>query len=316
MKPLRYGIISTASIAGRFVQAVQATAHSQVVAVASRSITKAQTFASQYQISRAYGSYSQLYQDQDIDIVYIATINSTHAAEIRAALLAGKHVLCEKPLVLTTAEAEELFALAQTQGRFLMEAQKSVFLPVTNFLKKAIHTSMLGGLKQIDMTSSFTVPASQTWMYDPLQGGVVYGSATYTIEYISYLLEQKASWSAVASKTEAGCIEAVSMHAKFGSSILAASRIAMNVTTCNEARFYFTEGMITVKDYWKARSCTVHSYHTQKTTVENFPCLHELRYEADHVYECLQAGLLQSPIMNEAMTLHCAKQVEDILQTS
>lgn len=314
MKSLRYGIISTAGIAGRFVQAIQSTTHSQVIAVASRFSDKAQAFAAQYQIPKAYESYEALYRDPDIDIVYIATINSTHAKEIRAALEAGKHVLCEKPLVLTAKDAEALFALAQEKRCFLMEAQKSVFLPVTNFIQDAISTNLLGSLKQIDMTSSFQVPLSQTWMYDPAQGGVVYGSATYTIEYISYLLGKTATWQAAACHTETGCVEAVSLHAVFDSSILATSRIAMNVSTRNEAIFYFTKGTITVKDYWKARRCIVYSNADQKEQMQEFPCDYELRYEADHVFDCINHGQLTSPVMTKELTMHCIRQVEQILQ--
>ena len=123
---LTYGILSTATITQRFIKAVQAVGD-EVGAIASRSIEKAEQAAKEHNIKQAYGSYEELYADPAIDLIYIATNHASHAEEITAALRSGKHVVCEKPLTLTKAEAVAVFALARQQNRFLMEAQKSVF---------------------------------------------------------------------------------------------------------------------------------------------------------------------------------------------
>ncbi|GAB7218056.1 Gfo/Idh/MocA family protein [Dickeya oryzae] len=111
-----YGILSTASIVPRFVSAVRASGDGTVLAIASRSAEKARAKAGQLGIERAYGSYQALMDDKDVNIVYIATINSEHYTNCLMALEHGKHVICEKPFVLKKQEAEHLFRLATERG--------------------------------------------------------------------------------------------------------------------------------------------------------------------------------------------------------
>ena len=162
---LKYGIIAAAAISHRFAGAVKA-AGGRVIAAASRSLAKAREFCREHQIEKAYGSYEELYQDQEITVVYIATVNADHIREITSALNHGKHVLCEKPLALSEQQAAAVFKLAGRKQLFLMEMQKSVFLPVTQLIKEYIDNNTLGELHQVDMSASFESPPA-AWMHDP-----------------------------------------------------------------------------------------------------------------------------------------------------
>ena len=103
---IRYGIVSTATIVPRFVQGVKDSDHGVVHAICSRSLKKAEQMAKELDIMNAYGSYEELLQDKDIDIVYIPTPNYLHYEYAKKALLANKHVLLEKPFTLSLVEAE------------------------------------------------------------------------------------------------------------------------------------------------------------------------------------------------------------------
>mgnify|MGYP003247230194 CR=1 FL=1 len=131
MDKIRYGIMSTAQIVPRFVAGLRESAQVEVRGIASRRLENAQKMAKELAIPVAYGSYEELCKDETIDIIYIPTYNQGHYSAAKLALSQGKPVLLEKPFTLNAAEAEELFAIAQEQGVFLMEAQKSVFLPIT-----------------------------------------------------------------------------------------------------------------------------------------------------------------------------------------
>ena len=135
---LRFGILSTSSVAPRFIGGLDACGGGTVQAIASRTIEKASEFAAKYNIPKAYGSYEELVSDPDIDVVYVAMVNSLHYTWVKQSLLAGKNVICEKPFTLDAKEAAELFDLAAEKGLFLVEAQKSVFLPVMNEIRKLI----------------------------------------------------------------------------------------------------------------------------------------------------------------------------------
>ena len=111
MEPVRFGVISTAKIGiEKVIPAMQQSAHCRVLAIASRDLTRARAAAEALGIPRAYGSYTELLQDPEIEAVYNPLPNHLHVPISIEAAAAGKHVLCEKPIALTAAEAEKLVA--------------------------------------------------------------------------------------------------------------------------------------------------------------------------------------------------------------
>ncbi|MDR2465347.1 MAG: Gfo/Idh/MocA family oxidoreductase, partial [Streptococcaceae bacterium] len=116
---LRYGILSTANVAPRVIDAIRQEGTGEVIAIASREISKAIQFAEEHRIHKAYGSYEVLFLDSDVDIVYIPTVNQAHFQNAKDALEHGKHVLVEKPFTLKLSESEKLFQLAKEKKRFI-----------------------------------------------------------------------------------------------------------------------------------------------------------------------------------------------------
>lgn len=307
---LHYGIIAVAAITDRFLHAV-IEAGDTIEAIASRSLEKAQAKAVAYGVRKAYGAYEQVYTDPDVDIVYIAVNNANHGKEIKAALHHGKHVVCEKPIALSCEEAKELFALAKQKQLFLMEAQKSLFLPVTQDIRDILQKQTLGKLHQVVMSASFPNP-SAAWMHAPLQGGVVYGSASYTIEYLQYLLQpHRIHASAMGTREAKGAVDRVSMNFLFDD-ILVNSRISMNGETLQQALFYFDQGYIRIPNYWKARDYVLVVDGVEQRI--QHPCVYEMKYEAAHIHACLKAGLLESPILRAEQSVLCCFLVDEILR--
>lgn len=311
MKTLNYGIVSAANIAPRFIGAIQQTDHSKVVAIASRNLDKAQKLANSHNIAKVYDAYEDLYKDPEVDVVYICNINDGHFNEIKTALLHKKHVVCEKPMVLHSYEVTDLFALARKQECFLMETQKSVFLPVTNFVKEYIVNKELGELKQVDMSLSFSGRFDDDhWMYDAHQGGAWIPSANYVIEYLTYLFDSHPDkYQAMVNRHYRGAIDEASLTMRF-KEVLTHAFITMRVDTDNTVRFYFENGHLDIANFWKAREVTIHTNGLSET--HNFPSPFEMVYEVNHIYDCIEKGLLSSPIMSEKMTFECVKLVEDV----
>lgn len=315
MKKIQYGILSTAKIVPRFVGAVQNTNHSEVVAIASRTYDKAKHLAETLSIPRAYGSYLELYEDPKVDIIYIATINENHYQDMVDALNHGKHVLCEKPFTLTTQQAKDVFALAKQKNLFLMEAQKSVFLPTTLEVKRYIDEKLLGRLLQVEMSTSHTGKHPEGhWMLQPHQGGSWIPSATYTVEYLDFLLGSKPEdYQAQYTLMKSQAINEVSLNLKY-KDVLAHSYISVKTNTKNTATFFFEKGYIDVFEFWKARGYTVYRWETKEESAIALPVDFEMIYEIDHVYDCLRQGLITSPIMTPEMTINCVELVETVYQ--
>lgn len=122
MKPVRWGLLSTAHINNRLIPAIRASPRGELEAVASRDAEKARAYATQWEIPQAFGSYEAMIASDAIDAVYISLPNHLHAEWSIRALQAGKHVLCEKPLALTVAEVDAMTAASRDSGRVLAEA--------------------------------------------------------------------------------------------------------------------------------------------------------------------------------------------------
>ena len=312
MKTYKYGILSTASIVPRFIGALRESGTGTVVAIASRGEEKARQKADEWGIPKSYGSYEALIADPEIEVVYVATVNSRHYEYALKALEAGKHVLCEKPFTMRAQETRHLFQVAREKGLMIMEAQKSVFLPVMQDVKDILQAGKLGNIQFMDFTSScFRV--YNPWLRNAAEGGgALHGSACYSIHLARYLLEQEiTSYVGLCTKGDSQVDEQCAFSLSFGDRILFASKISTNVLAVNRALIFGDKGYIEIPDFWKARKATVH-YSTGEEVVLEHPCQYELMYEIRHFHHCLEKGLSQSPVMSENMTVSTIEILEDL----
>ena len=152
---VQWGILSTARINDKFIAGVAESQQSAVLAVASRDHVRAEHYASERGIERAYDSYEALLADPDIDAVYISLPNALHLEWTGRALEAGKHVLCEKPLSRRAADVRAAFDLAERHDRLLMEAFMYRHHPQTARLVDLVRSGAIGRLRLIRAAFSF-----------------------------------------------------------------------------------------------------------------------------------------------------------------
>jgi xylose dehydrogenase (NAD/NADP) len=147
--PVRWGILSTADINRKLIPGLQESDKAELIAVASREQSRADAFATDWDIERAYGTYEALLEDPDVEAVYIPLPNTLHCEWSIRALEAGKHVLCEKPLSRHPEEVAEAFDAADRAGRFLMEAFMYRHNPQTARLLELVAEGAIGELRLI-----------------------------------------------------------------------------------------------------------------------------------------------------------------------
>jgi predicted dehydrogenase len=155
---LNWGILGTGSIAGIYAQGVARSQTGRVVAVASRTLAKAQAFASEQHIERAYGSYEALLADPAVQAVYIATPHPQHVEWVVRTARAGKHVLCEKPMTMNLAEAQTAVAACRASKVLFMEAFMYRCQPQTAKIVELIRNGALGRVALVQTTFSFNLP--------------------------------------------------------------------------------------------------------------------------------------------------------------
>jgi predicted dehydrogenase len=182
---VRWAIVGTGGIAGRTVGDLALTVNAEVVAVASRDHTRARAFADAHGIPLAFGDYDALLGSGEVDAVYIGIPHGLHFEYASRALRAGIHVVCEKPLTMTAAEAEELGRLARAHDTFLMEAMWTKFTPAFAQIRQILADGRIGEPRLMQGGAGFPVPPDgprRFWVAE-LGGGALYDLGVYTLTY-------------------------------------------------------------------------------------------------------------------------------------
>jgi predicted dehydrogenase len=154
---VRFGILSTAHINRLVIPGLHASGKAELVAVASREQRRAEEYAREWEIERAYGSYDDLLEDPEIDAVYISLPNTMHCEWSIRAVEAGKHVLCEKPLSRHPEEVERAFDAAERAGLLLTEAFMYRHNPQTTRLSELVREGAIGELRVVRTAFSYSL---------------------------------------------------------------------------------------------------------------------------------------------------------------
>ncbi|WP_301107871.1 Gfo/Idh/MocA family oxidoreductase [Sporosarcina sp.] len=193
MEQLRWGVIGAANIAERqMIPAILETGSGIITAIASRS-GKADNLQKKFGIPFATTNYEELFSMDAVDAVYIATPNSTHSEIIKKAVFAGKHVLCEKPIVLKREELEEIFQLADQHNVYVMEAMMYRFHPQMEACRDLLESGVIGDVVTIHSRFHFKLEnwESNIRTSSQLGGGSLNDLGCYCINAASYLLKQE-----------------------------------------------------------------------------------------------------------------------------
>jgi predicted dehydrogenase len=186
--PLRWGVLGTGWIAGRFTGSLRRNTRQQVVAVGSRSVASAKAFADEAGIGRAHGSYDDLVADPEVDVIYVATPHNHHHRHALLALDAGKHVLVEKPIGLNAAEAAEIAERATERGVFCAEALWTFFLPRFDVVRQLLDDGVLGDVRTLMADHGEWFPDTHRILRHDLAGGALLDLGTYPLAFASWVL--------------------------------------------------------------------------------------------------------------------------------
>jgi len=252
--PLRLGILGTGNIARQFVGGLGSSSRTVVQAVASRRADTADAFASAHRIPAAYGSYHDLLHDKSVDAVYVSLPNSLHHEWTVAALRAGKHVLCEKPIAANAAEAEEMFDVAQRVGKVLVEAFMYRSHPLFHAVEQSVWGREFGDLKLIRTSFCFrTTRVEGNIRFDrTLAGGALMDIGCYCLNFSRRLAEaEPTSAHAVGVLHPSGVDESASGVLTFPGGVTASFTCGMAMHADNTAYVCGTEGYLEIPVPWK-----------------------------------------------------------------
>jgi predicted dehydrogenase len=181
---LRVGIIGTGWIAQKAVMTLRQMSLCEAYAVGSRTQEKADAFAAEWNIPKAYGSYADLIADPDVDLVYIGTPHSHHYDVTREALLAGKPCLVEKAFMANARQTEEVIALARQQKVFLAEAIWTRYQPAVQMVRQLLADGRIGTPRLITATLGYSMGNKERIMRPDLCGGALLDLGVYALNFV------------------------------------------------------------------------------------------------------------------------------------
>jgi predicted dehydrogenase len=186
---LRWGLLSTANINKALITPLRASARNHLTAIASRSQDSAEAYAREWKIERAFGSYEAMLADPDIDVVYISLPNHLHAEWAIRSMQAGKHVLCEKPMGLTTVEVDAITAASQKYARVVAEAFMYRHHPQTLKARELVESGRIGKLQAIRGSFTFKMSTDVNIRLVPeWGGGSIWDVGCYPISYTRFIV--------------------------------------------------------------------------------------------------------------------------------
>ncbi len=243
---IRWGILGTGQIAGLFARALRELPDAQLLAVGSRSRQKAEAFAREQGVTRAYASYEDLVCDADVDVVYVATPHTAHRDNCLLALEHGKHVLCEKPFTLNATEATAVAEAARARGLFCMEGMWMHFVPVMRELESLVHAGAIGDVRML--TAHLGIPVefdARHRLFDPaLGGGALLDLGVYPLSLALRLMGRPTRVTSQAVFGRTGVDEQCTILLEFPGGRQATLTTSLRNRTPDDAALMGTEGMI------------------------------------------------------------------------
>jgi predicted dehydrogenase len=297
---VRWGIIGTGRIAHQFAAGLEHSETGVLHSVGSRSPDSARAFGNEFKISRCYGTYEELVEDSEINVVYVATPHSFHSGNALLALNAGKAVLCEKPFTLTAAEARGVVAVARSKKQFLMEAMWNRFFPAMTQLRQMIVDGVIGEIKMIEADFGFRSNRTEEPLLFDLNygGGSLLDVGVYGVSLASQLLGPPTKITSEGSIGPSGVDEQCAAILSYGNGQLAVIKSSIVSDTPQEATIVGTNGTIRIESpFWCPKTLTLTQGEEEKTVVEVPFAGNGYQYEADEVGRCLRAGLSESEWM-------------------
>lgn len=308
---INWGILGPGNIATHFAEDLKLSGRATLHGVASRDLDKAKDFGSRFGAENCYGSYEELADDPDIDVIYVATPHTFHYEQTLMCLKKGKAVLCEKPMGINAAEVKSMVGEARSRNLFLMEGMWTRFIPATEKMLKLLRDNAIGDLLFIRADFGFRTDADlESRLYNKtLGGGALLDIGIYPV-YLSLLtLGIPTGIKAMARMTETDVDSYCSMLFSYENGTKAILESTIEAETPTEACLYGTRG-----------SLKLHSrfHHAEKLTLtqNGEEKILDIGYEGNgyiHEIEEVNSCLLQNRSESLKMPLQTSLDLIEIL---
>ena len=315
MKNFSWGILGTGGIAQAFVNDLPRAEGHSVVAVGSRSLDKAQKFASTITGAAAYGTYGDLVADKKVDAIYVATPHPMHEEHSLLAMNAGKPVLCEKPFAMSAKQAQTMIDVSHANGVALLEAMWTRYLPHIAMVRTILSSGVLGQIQTVESDHGQRLAdRGIDRLVDPnLGGGALLDLGIYPISFAHLVLGTPAHITARAVMTDRGVDAQTSAIFDYNNGAQAIINTTMIAQTPCRAVVSGLLGRLEIdRTFYNPTSMRVVLFDGPTTEYPNSYSGHGLREQAIEMARVVHAGHLESPLMPHQETISVMKSMDEI----
>jgi predicted dehydrogenase len=312
-KTYNWAVLGCGKIAQKFSKDLQLLDKANLYACASRDLNKAKKFADNFGFQKAYGSYSEMVCDPEIDIVYIATPHTFHKRHALLCLEQKKAVLCEKAFAINEKEVLQMIAASKKHKTFLMEAFWTRFVPTFQKVLEIIESKELGDLKTVHSDFLFHAP------YDPksrlynrdLGGGSLLDIGIYPVftALMTLGIPEKIHAEAQLSPSKSDAYMFLSFQYPENKAAHLVSGFTCN--SFNDSAFYFEKGSVRISRDMN-KPILISKNGEQKTLQVDDGNGYGYQFEANHVMECLDKNLTESPLLPLTFSLNLIQLLDKI----
>ena len=310
---LRVGIIGAGWIAEKAAITLNGLTQCEAYAIASRTLEKAQAFAAEWQMPKAYGSYTELINDPDVDLVYVATPHSHHYDVTKEALMADKPCLVEKAFMANYRQAKEIIDLAHARKVFLAEAIWTRYQPVVKMMRELI-ASRIGTPRLVTATLGYSMGEKPRIMRPDLCGGALLDLGVYALNFVRMFFE------AGIVSIDSQCVKsATGMDLTNAITLVLSDGVLCNLQTSaacvgdNIGVVAGTEGNLIIDNINNPQKITVNG--PDRTYIETIPVPQQItgyEYQVLACHEALAEGLLEPREMPHEETLYIMQLMDDL----
>ncbi|KAB1645092.1 Gfo/Idh/MocA family protein [Gulosibacter chungangensis] len=323
---LRWGILGAGLIARRFTEEVTAHTRSTVAAIGARDVKRAQAFAAELDIPRAYGSYDELIDDPEVDALYIATINPTHHDLALRAIESGKPILVEKPFTLNAVEASAVFAAAEAKGVFIMEAMWTRFLPQFEVLRAITRGGQLGKLVNAHANFAGTMLEEIPRLVEPAQGGgALLDIGVYSVSAIHDVIGKPEQVVAAGNLMKQHAVDASAAIIMRTSEALGTARSNLDGRAPSGAEFIFEHGIVDFPtDFYAPGVLRLYEFDDDGPTEASADGVADatvtewdatvpggFQFQVAEVARCVAAGMQESEVMPYRATIEVLEIMDE-----
>ena len=311
---IKWGIIGPGKIAAKFATSLRHVEDAELFAVASRSLERAREFINKNGGKKAFGSYEEMLQDEEVDVIYIATPHVFHYEHTLLCLQNGKAVLCEKPFAINRRQVEEMISTAKEKQVFLMEAMWTPFLPHIEYVIDRVNLGKYGKIKKLTADFGFNAPFNETGRLFSIKlgGGSLLDIGIYPVFLALHSLgiPKKIEAKAQLGKTEVD--EVCDVIFSYPGGVTAKLHSTIVKKTPTVAEFELEKASIRISSRWHEPATVTISTPQGAETKSFNVASYGYEYEARHVNEMLRKGRIESDVMSFEKSLQLISLLDQI----